>query len=416
MNIHDTINSLKQKNLVLKDFHFNEFFFGISLFFLPISIKVNSWCLIIFFIYNLYNRIKEKSLFCLKFFLFPIIIFIIQLVSFFLSTNHIEASKKLLLFMVFPLLSFFFPKRDVRIEKVFRYLMFGVIIVLVYAFLRSTYDIVFLNERFDYGRGPEILLKYTPHHAYLSLFIIVSIVVLMYQIGKNQISFTNIYIIPFLFISLFLLPSRTALLIAFIIIPLCSFSFFKDRYKYKHIVLFLALLFVLSVVGLSVDFTRDKLLYAYYELRNIPTTEKPFYGISTRQKIWETGLNLVHKTPFFGYGIGDIGEVLNMEYVKRGYDDITDLNAHNQYLQNILQYGLLFSSIIVWIIFEVIRKLISHKDWFLVWIWIITILFFGTESMLNRQWGAVYFAILLILSCYKINLKIIKRFLNSKFE
>lgn len=403
MNLQDKIRSLKENK-----FNFNELLLGFSLLSLPISIKINSFCLVLFFVYNVFHRFKENSLFGLNFFLFPIIIFVIQFISFCVSTDQNEASKKIILFLAFPLLAIFFPKRKVVIDKIFKYLLFGVIIVLVYAFLRSAYDIIFLNERFDYGRGPEIFLKYTPHHVYLSLFVIISILVLIFQIGNNKVSFGNIYIIPFLFITLFLLPSRTALFIAFTILPLCSISFLKDRYNLKQIFLFLILLFTISLIGLSIDFTRHKLLYTYYELFNISTVEKPFYGITTRQKIWETAFSLIPQTPFFGYGIGDIQEVLNIEYSKRGFDDIINFNVHNQYLQNILQYGFLLSLIICYIIFEVIRKLTFLNEWLLVWIWIITLLFFGTESMLNRQWGVVFFATLLILSCLRFNLKKIK--------
>lgn len=391
------------KNFILKELNVNQLLLGLSLFFLPISIQLNSICLILFFIYNTYLRIRERSLFGLN--LLFAFIFSIQSISFFLSSNYVEASKKLILFLVFPLLFSFFPRKQINVDLVFRYLLCGVVLMLVYTFLRSAYDIIFLNQRYDYGRGPEILLRYTPHHVYLSLFVITTIIVLINQIGRNLISFTNIYIVPFLFITLFLLPSRTALLIAIIIIPLCTIIFLKGKYSFKHIIIFTTILLLVSIIGLSIDFTRDKLLYAYYELFNVPTAEKPFYGITSRQKIWETCFNLINRTPLLGFGIGDTQEVLNAAYLKNGFTDVVNLNAHNQYLQNILQYGLLLSSIIVFIFLWIILKLIMYKEWLLVWLWIIILLFFATESMLNRQWGVAYFAMLLFLSCYRLNLE-----------
>jgi len=414
-NILQDIDNIKEKESVLNRYNLNEVLIGLTLFFLPISLKLNSICLILFFVYNLYLRIRFKTFFGIQFFIVGIVFFIIQFLSFFLSENIDEAMKKLVLFLSFPVLAILFPKTEIQIDRIFRYLLYGVLIIMVYAFMRSAYEVIFLNVRFDYGRGPELLLKYTPHHAYLSLFIIISILVLTYQIGMNKIKSINVLIIPVLFLFLFILPSRTGLLIAFLILPVFMFIFLNRKYSVRQLFVLLLALVVLSLIGLSIDFTKDKLLYAFYEFLNIPTEEKPFYGITTRQKIWESCMYLIPRTPILGFGIGDIQEVLNVQYHIQGYNEIININAHNQYLQNILQYGVILSSIIVALFFMVIRKLALRKEWLLFSIWTITLLFFATESMMNRQWGVVFCTILLTLSCYKLNLKKFERFFNGKF-
>lgn len=386
----------------LKDFNYNEALMGLVLFSLPVSLKLNSICQGLFVAYNLFLRIRHKTFFGISFFASALFIFGLQILSFYLSENQDEASKKLILFLSFIMFSFLLPKAEIRIDKVFRYLLCGTLIVMVYALLMSFYEVVFNGVRFDYGRGPDLLLKYTPHHAYLSLFILVSILVLAFQIGSNRVKSANIILIPFLFLFLFVLPSRTALLISFIVIPMFTFYFFKKKYGKKQLVSLYLILFLIALVGLSFDFARDKLVYAYYEFLNIPTEEKPFYGIGTREKIWASSMTLIREAPFFGYGIGDVQDILNREYIRKGYSSLLNLNAHSQYLQWILQYGFLLALSFVIIIVHIVRRLILIKETLLLSIWLITLLFFTTESMLNRQWGVVFFAVLLSLSIYKI--------------
>lgn len=178
---------------------------------------------------------------------------------------------------------------------------------------------------------------------------------------------------------------------------------------------FFLILFLFAIAGLSLDFARDKLIYAYYELFNIPTLEKPFYGISTRKKIWSASIDLIPTTPFFGHGIGDVQEILNKEYLKQGYKDILDYNAHNQYLQSILQYGIIFSIMFIILILRILRSLIKKKEILLLSVWVVVLFFFITESILNRQWGLVFFAVLLSLSCYKIHFEKFQNYFRSKY-
>ena len=148
------MDNIKEKVSVLNKYNVNELLIGLTLFFLPISLKLNSICLILFFIYNLYLRIWYRTFFGIQFFVVGIVFFVIQLLSFFLSENIDEAMKKLILFLSFPVLAILFPRSEIQIDRVFRYLLYGVLIIMAYAFIRSAYEVIFLNVRFDYGRGP----------------------------------------------------------------------------------------------------------------------------------------------------------------------------------------------------------------------------------------------------------------------
>ncbi len=390
-------------------YNLNEILIGFILFSLPVSIKLNSICLILFFGYNLYLRIWKRNFSGLKYFSLGMVIYIIQFVAFLISDDVNEATKKLILFSSFPILAILLPKSEIKVGIVFKYLFYGLLIILGHAVLRSTYDIIFYDVRFDYGRGPDLLLKYTPHHAYLSIYTLSSILTVSYLLGKSKIRNYHIIFLPILYLTLFLLPSRMALIMGFSIVPIFMFIFFKDKYEPKKMIIIISFsLLVLSIIGFTIDFTRDKILYTIYEILDVSTQEKPFYGISRRELIWKSCIGLIKETPFLGYGIGDIQNILNAQYIKNGFLEIKDMNCHNQYLQNILQYGLFLSTIFLIKILHIITQLYKKKEILLLSIWLIILSFCFTESIFNRQWGVVFFAVTLNLSLYRIYFNKIK--------
>ena len=235
----------------------------------------------------------------------------------------------------------------------------------------------------------------------MSMFILISIyAILVGQIdfGKNK---KSIFITPFLYLFLILLGSRMAILLGVFVLPIFLFKRLKGKKEYKKFVLFGGVFsLIILIVGLSNDFVLDKIIYSYYDLLNIPTKEKPFLGVSYRQQVWYTVVDLIYQSPFWGYGIGDVQEVLNNSYEN---SDIKGLNAHNQYFQFILNYGIFISLVLFFLTFRVIKQCIINKQSILFFSWLILLFFCLSESILNRQWGLVLFALILNFSIYSQN-------------
>ena len=393
---------------MLHQIKLNELFLGMVLFTLPVSMKANSIALIIFFIYNLYRRIENKTFSDLKRFTFNITVILIHLVAFFNSDDMQEASKKLILFSSFLIFPFFYNSgyEKIKLEKILMFLVYGVILITIYAFINSLYDILVLNARYDYGRGINLLLQYIPHHTYFSMYIVASILLLAYRIGDSQINKYFLFFLPFLYLMIFFLPSRTVIFFSIIILPFFVFYFLKKRFDKSKMILVLALSFlILLIIGLSFDYARDKLVYAYYEITSTDTDDKPFYGISRRKMIWEANYDLIKGMPLFGYGIGDAQNFLNITYKAKNYNEVFGMNSHNQYLQNIINYGLPLSVIFFGMVLSLLLKLLKKKEILLVGIWFIILSVFLTESVLNRQWGVIFFSFIFTFSSYVLNEK-----------
>ena len=230
----------------------NEFFLGLILFTLPISININSIIIIIAISFFLYKNIKENSCINLKFFLPSFLFFLIQILSFYLSTNYDESVKKLTLFLpflLFPLcFSPYLKDKNINVFRLFNYLLFGVFFIVIYGGFRFVFDIIFLNEKYNYGHGINLFMKYVPHHVYLSIFILISIVFTALGVVKNKLNKYHLAILPILYLMLFLLTSRIAILIAVFILPIILFKILKIKYQKKKLILsLLGLLFCISV-------------------------------------------------------------------------------------------------------------------------------------------------------------------------
>ena len=387
-------------------FNIEETLIGVILFSLPISYGLNSLAIAVATIFFLYGTIKKRNFKNLIIYYTSFIFFLAQFVSYIFSDNKVEAGVKLTLYLPFLLIPISFSylsinKITLNTNKIFKYLFYGTLLILVYGSLRFLYDVIFVGERYDYGRAVALLLKYIPHHVYMSMFILISIyAILVGQIdfGKNK---KSIFITPFLYLFLILLGSRMAILLGVFVLPIFLFKRLKGKKEYKKFVLFGGVFsLIILIVGLSNDFVLDKIIYSYYDLLNIPTKEKPFLGVSYRQQVWYTVVDLIYQSPFWGYGIGDVQEVLNNSYE---INDIKGLNAHNQYFQFILNYGIFISLALFFLTFRVIKQCIINKQSILFFSWLILLFFCLSESILNRQWGVVLFALILNFSIYSQN-------------
>lgn len=393
----------KLKKFKLKDEHM----LGCALITLPISLKINSIALIIASAYFVYCFLKKNRYEGLIIYTTSFLFFLAQAGSFLLSENIEVASHRLSVFLSFILFPFFFTylrslKEILRIQ-IFDFLFYGTVAILIYGVVRFSYDVTFLNERFDHGRGIHLFLRYVPHHVYLSMFMLINIYSLIDNYFRHK-NYKYLLFVPPLYLGLILLSSRMAILVSVIILPTILFFRYMrtpELKEYKRYIL--PTIAFMTTLGFTNEFARDKVVHTYYEVMGIQTKEKTFHGVSDRKIIWKSAIKLIKQSPWVGYGIGDIQETMNKDFKQNGHEHVIDYNAHNQYLQFALHHGILIASLLLAIIINLIRKLIINKHSFLVFCWFILLSFSMTETILNRQWGVVLFAFILNYSIYVLS-------------
>ena len=116
-------------------------------------------------------------------------------------------------------------------------------------------------------------------------------------------------------------------------------------------------------------------------------------GDSDRAENWESIFRLPIKNLLFGVGTGDeldeIQKVRNHKGWAWAYRQ--NANMHNQYIEVLLRNGIFGLTIFLLILIKLWKRLKKYNDFRYLSFLLLTTISFITESMLERQWGVVYF-------------------------
>jgi len=118
-------------------------------------------------------------------------------------------------------------------------------------------------------------------------------------------------------------------------------------------------------------------------------------NIEPRTRSWYNSMNLIKERPLFGVGLNST-EILAEEHRKQGFMVEADvkLNAHNQYLETQMTFGIPGTIILLWMLLTPLirRKSLWNPDLVLPFTIIVTISMIF-ESILVRQWGIMFFVL-----------------------
>lgn len=242
------------------------------------------------------------------------------------------------------------------------------------------------------------------HHNYLALYIDIAIVFLYTQIlntphNERRRKWPTLIIAAIALLAyLTLVSSRSgivALALAFVA-ALAHLTFFRKQYKVAIITVSLA---VVLVAGLYIA------VPSIFDRFVALTTWTETYYPDDRVLAWECGAKATRGHLLFGYGSGDYMPHLVNAFEQRGYTRAIDIgyNTHNEYIETILQTGLLGLAMLLFMLFApmvtALRKNSRNLLTVLVIIIISSLCVF--EAMLNRQMGTQFIALaycLLIIS------------------
>ncbi len=121
-----------------------------------------------------------------------------------------------------------------------------------------------------------------------------------------------------------------------------------------------------------------------------------------RLLIWKSALGVIRKNFVLGVGTGDATEELKEEFLARGYRNgfYDNLNAHNQFLDILLENGLIGLILFLAILGYMLYIAINQKNLLLGLFIFTTIIFFSFETMINRLAGVSFFALFSFLLIY----------------
>lgn len=111
--------------------------------------------------------------------------------------------------------------------------------------------------------------------------------------------------------------------------------------------------------------------------------------------IWNAANKISRKNLIFGVGTGAATEALVHEYERIGEKEMAEerFNAHNQFIETLLENGIISLALFLSILFTMFYIAITGKNLMYFMFVLIIILFFTFESMLNRLGGVSFFAL-----------------------
>ncbi|MBW4358927.1 O-antigen ligase family protein [Flavobacterium taihuense] len=223
------------------------------------------------------------------------------------------------------------------------------------------------------------------HPIYISVYFSIALLLLLIKGFENRI--INVILFLLLISGLFIL-SRKGPIISFFIVSFLLLILKKERLQlYKLIVVFIG---VFSV-SLFIPEIKNRFLEVL-DTNKVLNNSETSTGI--RKILWKNSWELIQKSDYLGYGIGDVQEVLRKQLAENGFIILSkeNYNAHNEYLQMGLAIGflgfLLFLSSFFFFLFSFIKKRNSSG--------IVVFLFFSLvflfESFLERQNGIIIYS------------------------
>lgn len=226
------------------------------------------------------------------------------------------------------------------------------------------------------------------HHIYLSVYYVVAII-FCFDFYNHVMHKKYILFVVILFVAIILLSSRTTIAAMFIVLILKLLMLKKLNFR-KLIILVTASLIFGTVLTFSLPTLKNRTF-------NLVANVSSYSGTSFRFKIWKNTIEVFDESKFIGHGIGKSQNILMDQYHKvnfrRAY--LGNFNAHNQYLQTLIDSGILgFLSLIAMLFsFAMCSKFGSNLSLISILVFI-TLL---TESFLIRQGGIVFYCLIVNL-------------------
>jgi O-antigen ligase len=276
------------------------------------------------------------------------------------------------------------------------------IICLGYAFYRSIH---FQNGILSFNPHPPVYtwLNYFfgsefaifQHPSYLSMYILFSVFIAAESFSDKSINQRKrifwLIVCIFLFISIYSLSSRGEILATIITVPV----YFMFKYRILGINRIVGLFVITCIfILIPIAISNPRLNYYFKGESKMEWSNKMLK--ESRFAIWESAFNIIRKNFVFGVGTGDIQDELNKEYKRTGDHDLTivkNLNAHNQFIEVLLENGLIGVGLLLSIFAIMFYISISNGNLIYLMFVFIVLVSFLFETMLNRLAGVSFFAI-----------------------
>ena len=357
--------------------------------------KFNAVSIYLFCGFSLFSLIKNRSFNWKNEFVFlSLFFFLLHLFHYFFEDNvsnlFFEIEKKLG-FIFLPLFWFNLPVTDRaayqdKVLSLFSYGMnlFGVFLLIFsgYRYLQiQISDVFFYHEFVSIFNGSAI---------YYSLLFVISLLILFEKLAL-KFSVLNFVLLCFNTLIIVLLSSK---LFVFISVAFYVFYFFKLKHVKWLLVFFGVLILSIQFLFNSQNITKryaEVEFSSFFSLKEEVNPSTKFDGFTLRKELWNMGVEINQQSTknfFFGVGPGDAQDQLNQKIIERNLftgikgtenTGFLNYNFHNQYIQSIVEIGLLGIFVLFLIFYYLLWLGFKTKNRFLVFLNVNFFIGFTTE-------------------------------------
>jgi O-antigen ligase len=335
------------------------------------------------------NRIESYSISALYFLL---------LIGLFYTENKaaggFDVEQKLSL-IIFPLLCFTYKElRSESILQIQRSFVFGAFVSLAICLLNAS-----LHSYYSYSYDGFFYADFSVimHPSYYSMYLCLACAFVLF---KKDILFRTFYKIPaalFLSLGVVLCSSKSGILTLVFVFgfKVLHKLFVKGDYKSSLVIISII---ILCFTSLLIFFPKSLSRLSNMK-QTLQSQTNELNTTSSRIVIWKHAIDAIQHKALFGYGTGDVNDVLQSMYKGEKEAEIREkkLNAHNQYLQTTIALGLL-GFIFLLLPYLLLIKVSLQKADYIPLIFTFIILFnLLFEAMYETQAGIVFIAFFLSL-------------------
>jgi O-antigen ligase len=295
-----------------------------------------------------------------------------------------------------------------RLLKWYCLILFGACLYAIYHAFKN-YSLTNNSSVFLYH---SLVSIYSGHAVQFSILVFLSLLHLFEALTKKEIvlnKYFDLFLIAFFLVFLFLLSSKLVIaffLVYFLYTMIKSFVF--NSISVKFIVLSVA---GLAVFSLFIFSTQNRISNRFKEImqtdfhflkRERFNPGDYFNGLQFRLLQWEFVPGILHekKAWLLGVSPGDAQNYLNQKYisknmyigtVERGDKGFIGYNTHDQFLESLLETGLIGSSIFLLICWSILKMAWKRKKAELSFITILLLVYSFSESVFESQYSLFIF-------------------------
>jgi len=260
------------------------------------------------------------------------------------------------------------------------------------------------------------------HPAYFSIYLNLGILFLLERLfirnADSGYKCLEVLLIIFLFATISLLSSRTAIVTSFgSVIFYSGIKLFKRKSKKKDFAILAVIIASAVIMQVSAMHFFNRFTQVTQAIQqsaspvpdtpveNHQATQSENNSTSAHYLIWKNAVGLIKQHLIFGVGIGDVHDELNKEFVKNNFKFgiEKDFNPHNQFLNTMVALGITGLILLLALFFLPAYVAWQQKNWICFFFLVIIFLNCLTESVLERQAGIIFFAF--FFSLFAVQLK-----------